>query len=247
MYLSSKGVLNSYNFNTHLIELSLFIEAILYSTILSKRYSLFKINLRKSNNQLLRKHKKYQILKIKYKDFKHKINNLLAKLKNRTANEDTTINLLKEAVIGINNTITIFYILEEFEDGEKINIAQYIDKLLNEHSKVYEKPKLNFILDVDSSIAISKKNVEACLYIISEAIINISKYAYPNKKEGDVSISFNKKGNKQTLIIQDFGVGFKNVQKNGLLFIENFVKLTLKGRFKIEADNGVKLIVSWSE
>lgn len=247
MYLSSKGVLNMYSFNSHLIEVSLFIEAILYATILSKKYSLFKLNYQKAASHLLSKHNKYQVLKTLHKEYKHKMNNLLEKLQNRTSSQEITMHSLQEAIVGINKTIMLFYKLEELESGKKINFYNYLQELIESLFKLYTKPKLNFTLDIDPNIELSKEVYETCINIITEAIINAGKYAYPNKDKGNIFISFGKFRDKYTLKIKDFGIGFKQTPKNGLLIIENLVKFNLEGSVAIESENGVEIVIKWKE
>ena len=85
---------------------------------------------------------------------------------------------------------------------ENVSIEEIINEKIEVLQKIY--PKINFTKNLNSLIVKSNKN--GIDRIIDNLISNACKY---NKKNGQIHISIN----KQELIIEDTGIGIKNIKK----------------------------------
>ena len=101
----------------------------------------------------------------------------------------------------------------------------------------------NLELDVDTVIPIG--------LIVNELITNCLKYAFPNNRDGMISISLNEVGDRLSLVVEDNGVGLSDVQleKARLAFGHKLIK-AFKKKLGVElvlsSDNGtrVQLLIS---
>lgn len=161
---------------------------------------------------------------------------------------------VREAVIEsqqrINTMALVHEKLYQNLDFSQVNIQKYIDVLIDEVIKVYAVPDnvtferdiLNTNFDIDTTIPLG--------LIINELLTNCAKYAFPNGREGVVSIKLRK--NKENLKefyleIADNGVGLANdnVQNMGLKIVDE-LSHQLSGSSKIYSDMGVRVGIVFS-
>jgi len=117
--------------------------------------------------------------------------------------------------------------------------------------------KKDIHINLDIHISKDKLNIDKaipCGLILNEIISNALKYAFKNRKNGLINVSFtdlhkNKK-HKFLLTISDNGIGFKipadlkEVNTLGLQLIHSLVE-QLEGDIKIEVNKGARFIISF--
>jgi len=116
-------------------------------------------------------------------------------------------------------------------DLSHINIKEYTEKLVSDIFYTYGvrvgtiKSKLNVkdvVLNMETAIPIG--------LIINELITNSIKYAYPDVKNGTITVELTKNGSDFTLIIADDGVclpehiDYQDTVSLGLQLVNNLVK-----------------------
>jgi two-component sensor histidine kinase/ABC-type uncharacterized transport system substrate-binding protein len=141
--------------------------------------------------------------------------------------------------------------LYQTKDFSHINLHEYIEELVKEiiHRDKVETGKIkveisaqDILLDLDRSML--------CGLIINELISNACKYAFPDGREGTISITFKKEGDIYFLMVKDTGVGiekadfFEQSDTLGLQLIEGLVD-QLNGTKEFSSRGGVYVAVSF--
>lgn len=270
MYLSSLGLFNIYLFFPYFVEVTLVLEAILFSIALADRIKTLQKEKEDVNNKLILQQQNENIrleqkveekthdLKIALdekglllKELNHRVKNNMQTIVSliRLQSDDVDDEKLKEVLVTIQNRISAMGHLHELlymEDNiSHIDTSKYFNLLIEEVEQSY-----NSNITITQNISAKLKIEEAiyCGLIVNELISNSFKYAFPNK-EGNITIDLQKHNNIFHLIVKDNGIGYdKNSSLNslGLILIETLAKDQLKGQIKTNSDNGVEVIISWS-
>ena len=122
----------------------------------------------------------------------------------------------------------VSYLAESFNTGQRIRFEYDLEPLE---------------MDVSQAVPLG--------LILNEAITNAIKYAFPNDRNGTITISLtNTSANNYLLTISDNGIGMPSQPGNrraGSLGISLMTGLAedLEGKFTIENDNGTRLKISF--
>jgi len=122
-------------------------------------------------------------------------------------------------------------------------LAQYLEDSFDSASNVHFNLKIDPVsLNISYAIPLG--------LIINEAVTNSIKYAFPNNKKGEITISLIDDGKKITLIMADNGIGIpKNIHKTELnsLGLELIKGLSedIKATLNFETDNGTKITIKF--
>lgn len=143
--------------------------------------------------------------------------------------------------------------LYQSDNLSTIDMSWYTYELINYIKECYSSEKsIKFNLDVDKIFLDVAQAVPMGL-IINEAVNNTVKYAFPEKKNGEVMVSFkNTEKNQCQLIISDNGVGLPedfNIDETESLGMNLMRGLTdqLDGTFSLENKNGLKIIITFAK
>lgn len=143
--------------------------------------------------------------------------------------------------------------LYQSDNLSTIDMSWYTYELINYIKECYSSEKsIKFVLDVDKIFLDVAQAVPMGL-IINEAVNNTVKYAFPEKKNGEVMVSFkNTEKNQCQLIISDNGVGLSedfNIDETESLGMNLMRGLTdqLDGTFSLENKNGLKIIITFAK
>ncbi len=88
--------------------------------------------------------------------------------------------------------------------------------------------------------------------ITNELMSNSLKYAFPEKRSGEINVKMEKIGKELELTIKDDGVGFsdeldwKNTSTLGLKLVRTLVEHQLDGSIDMERKNGTKFIIKFN-
>jgi two-component system, sensor histidine kinase PdtaS len=136
--------------------------------------------------------------------------------------------------------------LYQSEDVKTIDMAVYIPELikyLKDSFDISHKIDFNVHIDpvgLDPSIAIP------LALIINEALTNSIKYAFPDNRHGQISISLREHGELLKLELADNGIGMDTSSNNanpvslGLQLIKGLAK-EIRGEVSLTSDRGVKI------
>lgn len=189
------------------------------------------------------------------KEVHHRVkNNLqiissLISLQSETINDNYLLNIFKDTQTRIRAMALIHDKLYKSTNMSKLNFAEYIQDLLAELYATYEhyisgvalKVDIDPDLDIDIDIAIP------CGLIINELITNSIKYAFPERQDGTITVSFaRREDGKYSFSVGDNGVGcpagmnFKTAKSLGLQLVNDLITRKLKGTIDIDTKNGTK-------
>lgn len=141
--------------------------------------------------------------------------------------------------------------LYQSDDIKTIDMTTYIPELVQYLRDSFDTNHIHFRLMIDP-IQLNASQAIPLGLIINEALTNSIKYAFPNSRRGEISISLTGNGTKYKLELTDNGIGLPGKvtgdQKNslGLELMTGLVK-EIRGNIIFEYDNGVKITVLFED
>jgi PAS domain S-box-containing protein len=178
----------------------------------------------------------------------------LLNLQESYVDDAEAIGVLQESQNRVLSMAMIHEMLYDSEDLSTINFFGYIQNLVYDLFNTYriKNSHLTLNLNVDE-ILLNIETAVPCGLITSELVSNSLKYAFPEEREGNLSIEFHQLLNgKYQLIIEDDGVGlpsdidFKNTDSLGLRLVSSLVN-QLDGTIELDRSQGTKFIILFNE
>lgn len=271
MYLSSIGLFNGYEVFPYYVEISLVLEAIIFSIALTDKIKqLQKQKDFMANKLLIQQKDEKQRLQIvvneKTKDLIQALEEkelLLKELNHRVKNNMQTIlslirlqyidiedEKIQDIFITIQNRIKAMSHLHEllYEQNSitTINTDEYFKVLIEELKYSYEQ-NIKIIYDIKTDLKIDKAIY--CGLILNELVTNCFKHAFISQ-DGIVNISLTQVDSLIELKVKDNGRGFDNTKSTdslGLVLVNTLAKEQLKGTLLIENIDGTSVTISWRE
>jgi two-component sensor histidine kinase len=219
----------------YIFELSIFIEAILFSLALANRLS--------KTRALERSMKKNELLT---KELHHRVKNnmqlIMAMYRLKLAKYE---NQAMEASLGeVESTIQAMSMTHELlynqDSLSQIQTNEYILSLIEKFEKSYKFQEIKFKVNIEANLDITKSITVGI--IINELLTNAVKYAF-TEKGGEISISLKKDGKSFELIVSDDGSGYNQTQQTngfGLELVQSLVYDELHGKIETDTKNGSK-------
>ena len=211
---------------------------------------LLKENTNKINDQF--KHNE-----ILLKELHHRVkNNLqviysLLNLQKRRNTEADTITLLSSVQNRIQTMALLHQNLYNTGDMEMVDIGTYVTTLTTYLISIYklDRQNVNIIFEIDPALKMSIETVVSVGLIINEAVSNSFKYAFTNKKRGELFISIHQMNEMYTLVIKDDGPGFTDneIKENSLgMKLINVMCAQLRATYSIEKEKGVTHVIKFN-
>ncbi|QLE43852.1 PAS domain S-box protein [Nostoc sp. C052] len=181
------------------------------------------------------------------KEIHHRVkNNLqiissLLRMQSRRSGDETTLLMFKESQDRVQSMALIHEQLYQSADICEINFDNYIKSLIDSLFRSYGVSQKNIVLNIETNgIKLPLDTAIPCGLIINELVSNCLKYAFPEKKEGNITISLQQSPENQlVLVVQDTGIGipetldWENSNSLGLRIVKNLVR-QLKGNILLE-------------
>jgi PAS domain S-box-containing protein len=166
-------------------------------------------------------------------------------LQSRKSNDEQVIEALRVSEQRIRSMVLIHEKLYRSKDLARIDYVEYVKSLTNSLFTSYslENNNIELVLDVqevnfDIDVAIQ------CGLIINELVSNSIKHAFPNNKQGKITVRlFEDTLNNFNLFVSDDGVGIKTnpdylkMDTLGLRLVNTLVE-QIDGKLEIEGTNG---------
>lgn len=127
---------------------------------------------------------------------------------------------VKARLADIETRITSMALIHEYlyksDDLSTIYMPEYLQLIIDNMKQVFSErteticiqlEAEDLVLDIDSAIP--------CGILITELVTNSFKYAFPEKGNGIIVVSFHKKREQYSLSVRDNGTGFKEKRKSG--------------------------------
>jgi two-component sensor histidine kinase/PAS domain-containing protein len=167
--------------------------------------------------------------------------------------EDNQIKkVLKEAQSRVNAMSAVHETLHGSENLSEIDLKTYLSKVTSSIFQTYsvtpDKVKLN--IDI-KEMPISINQASPLGLIINELISNSLKYAFPEDRTGEITVSIKKVDKELELIVMDDGVGmpegfdWKNTKSLGLKLVRTLVENQLDGSIDLDNTNGTKFTIKF--
>ncbi|AXH10270.1 histidine kinase [Malaciobacter halophilus] len=271
MYLSSVGIFNIFINFPYYIEISLVVEAIIFSIALADRIRKLQKEKQEANKKLILQQKNEQ------KRLKEKVNEktydlkkaldekglLLKELNHRVKNNMQTIvslirlqsdeiedKRLKDVLTTIQNRINAMGHLHELlykqDNISNIDTKKYFTLLIDEVKQSYSN---QIIINLVVKANLNTNQAIYCGLILNELITNSFKHAF-EKNFGKINIVLTKKKDIFNLLVEDNGKGYdtkKTHNSLGLMLVDTLVHNQLKGQLKIDSTNKVLVDIKWRD
>lgn len=220
-------------------ELTIFMEALLFSMALSSR-----LNKTKELEQSVQKND------LLTRELHHRIkNNMQFIISIYRLNLSNYINpAINEKLINTENIIKAMSrtheILYNQNDLEYLDMHNYFQYIIEELKKSFSFENIQVNYNIQTKLDISHSIT--CGIILNELITNTLKYAFKDNK-GEININLKEIKNKIHFIIEDNGIGFNlkdtNQSQFGLVLINSLVKNELEGDILIDSTNRTKITI----
>ncbi|MHC5765068.1 MAG: PAS domain S-box protein [Nostoc sp.] len=185
------------------------------------------------------------------KEIHHRVkNNLqiissLLRMQSRRSGDETTLILFKESQDRVQSMALIHEQLYQSADIYEINFDNYIKSLTDSLFRSYGISQKDIVPNIEmNGIKLPLDTAIPCGLIINELVSNCLKYAFPEQKKGNITISLEQSSENQLILaVKDTGVGiletldWENNDSLGLRIVKNLVK-QLKGNIFLECDRG---------
>ncbi len=132
----------------------------------------------------------------------------------------------------------------------EVDMKEYIESLVTALIELYESD-IQYTSDIDQINLDMEQSIPLGL-IINELVTNTIKYAFPNKKEGNLYIKFKKEKTQYILIFKDDGIGLPddfdldNLTSLGLIVVQNLT-LQIGGTLSIIDCEGTGFKIEFEE
>jgi two-component system, sensor histidine kinase PdtaS len=165
--------------------------------------------------------------------------------------DEAALQAIQDSQHRVHSMSLIHQKLYQTDNVSAIDMPVYIAELVNYLKESFQgKQYIHFALDVDK-IELDVSQAVPIGLILNEAITNAIKYAFPEGRNGHISINMKqKKDNKIVLTIQDDGVGlpddFDITQTHSLgMSLMQGLSEDVDGGFAIDSDHGTKITIAF--
>ncbi len=176
----------------------------------------------------------------------------LLNLQSHYSTNTEAVKVLKESQNRVKLMGMIHEQLYQSKDLSKINFSDYVDSLVNDLLESYDvKGRILPKVTIDD-IRLNIETAVPCGLIISELVSNSLKYAFPDDRNGEVTVSLKSLGKRYVLVVEDDGIGipeaidYKNSESLGLQLVNNLSE-QLDGVVEIENANGTKFKITFKD
>ncbi len=168
--------------------------------------------------------------------------------------DKNSINTLRDSQNRIRTMALIHETLYRSHDISKVEFQMYIKKLVDALFDTYsiDESTIQTIYDVDS-VLLDVDTAIHCGLIVNELVSNTFKHAFPDGRNGTITIGFHRTGPDFTLTYADNGVGipegidFENTESLGLKLVSLLSTEQLDGSIVLIREQGVKYRIVFPE
>jgi PAS domain S-box-containing protein len=163
------------------------------------------------------------------------------------------LEMFKESQNRIRSMALIHEKLYQSKDLARIDFTEYIRNLMTYLFRLYEADTDSIRLKIDTNgVLLAIDTAIPCGLIVNELVSNSLKYAFPQKRKGEISISLHSDGSRFTLTVSDSGIGFpddldfRNTESLGLQLVTGLTA-QLDGTVELLNSNGTIFKIAFPE
>lgn len=193
------------------------------------------------------------------KEIHHRVkNNLmvissLLSLQSRYIKDDESREIFKESQNRAQSMALIHERLYRSTDQKSIDFADYIQTLTRDLFDTYstEKGRAELLMEVDN-VMVDVNNAVPLGLIINELVTNCLKYAFPDDRNGIISIKFHKDDDEYLLEVSDNGIGIPedfDIEKSDSLGMLLITSLTsqIQGELEVQRSPGTTFRIKFKD
>ena len=273
MYLASLGIFNLFTYLPYYTELTLIIEALIFSLLLTdtlKKTLHEKVTIQENfiqyqqeeNMRLSQKvHERTRQLErsleeqeILLRELNHRVKNSiqtilsflrLQKSKSGDAEIVDALITVETRILSINHLYAILHTSGNFIT---IDAGEYFTAITDNLEEGWGYDHIDVSVQTHG-LVLSAETAVYCGFIVNEAVTNAYKYAFGEQEAGCICIVLINVHGRYRLSISDNGVGFlaeKEINTLGLTIIETLATRQLEGTWKIRTEQkGITLEIDW--
>ncbi|MEX1213022.1 MAG: histidine kinase dimerization/phosphoacceptor domain -containing protein [Balneolaceae bacterium] len=122
--------------------------------------------------------------------------------------DSANIDALKESQLRIQSIALVHELLYHSESFSRIDLSQYIDKLLLAIQKTHRRSGREVELELDlEDLQLTINQAIPVSLILNELVVNAYKHAFSERDKGKVTIQLHWEGDEAILVVEDNGVG----------------------------------------
>jgi len=177
----------------------------------------------------------------------------LLNLQAKSIDDDRTKDILKDSQNRIYAMAAIHETLHGSENLSEIDLKKYLFKITTSifQSSSVDPSKVKLKTDIEE-MPISINQASPLGLTINELISNSLKYAFPEDRTGEITVTMKNLDKQLELIVKDDGVGipeeldWKNSKSLGLKLVRTLVENQLDGSIDLESNNGTKFTIKFN-
>jgi PAS domain S-box-containing protein len=170
----------------------------------------------------------------------------LLNLQSRRIKDKEILEIFKDMQSRVKSMALVHENLYQSRDITRINFAEYIRSLTRNLLNFYSEHCENIKLTIDAKgVCMDINTAIPCGLIINELTSNALKYAFPDNRKGELTISVHPlDGNEIELTVSDNGIGFpeavdfRNTETLGMQLVTSLVEGQLDGIIKLDRSGG---------
>lgn len=162
---------------------------------------------------------------------------------------------VEQALLETVNRILSVAVVHEFlsyDSSSVINLCEVTRRIIEQMVQSVVDPNKNIRFQLTGpGIYLTSQQATACALVINELLLNAVEHGYEQRNVGLVTVDLNDDGEWVSIHIGDDGAGLPsdfNLDEQGglgLRIVRTLVQGDLKGKFELQADKGVKAIVTF--
>jgi len=164
--------------------------------------------------------------------------------------DEVAIDAISDGQHRIHAMSLIHQKIYQSEDIKTIDMANYLPEFIRYLRDSFGSPAhIHFHLDIEA-LRLGVSQAIPIALIVNEAVTNSIKYAFPDKRIGEITISLHKANHQIKLCISDNGIGIdpalKGTELNSLgVELIKGLSLDLKGDVSFQSDRGTRITVTF--
>jgi two-component sensor histidine kinase len=182
------------------------------------------------NSQKLVVESQNKLVKSMHEEIHHRTKNNLLKINDFIAKKEKDYPVFsKELTNSVNSMLFVHTQLLDHPDKNEIDMQTYFQDISNHLVQTYQEEDKLISCNIDAPIWMDNKKAQHIGLILNELLTNTHKYAFPNKKNGNIMITMEQKDHQIVMAYRDDGIGLPqdfnimNLHSFGLKMVQGIV------------------------